>query len=53
MLQIEFDNKYWPLLKEVFGDDDTAAAAVEIIRGAPPEMQILAVQLIQLIKEDV
>lgn len=53
MLQIEFDNNDWPLLKEVFGDEDTAAAAVEIIKGAPPEIQILAVQLIQLIKEDV
>ncbi len=51
MVHIEFDENDWTLLKEVFGDDDTAAAAVEIIRDAPPEIQILAVQLINIIKE--
>ncbi len=51
MLHIEFDENDWVLLKEVFGDEDTAAAAVEIIRDAPPEIQILAVQLINIIKE--
>jgi len=51
MLHIEFDDNDWALLKEVFGDEDTAVAAVEIIRDAPPEIQILAVQLINIIKE--
>ena len=51
MLHIEFDENDWTLLKEVFGDADTAAAAVDIIRDAPPEIQILAVQLINIIKE--
>ncbi len=51
MLHIEFDENDWALLKEVFGDEDTAVAAVEIIRDAPPEIQILAVQLINIIKE--
>lgn len=51
MMHIEFDDNDWTLLKEVFGDEDTAVAAVEIIRNAPPEIQILAVQLINIIKE--
>ncbi len=52
MLHIEFDENDWTLLKKVFGDEDTAVAAVNIIRNAPPEIQILAVQLINIIKED-
>ena len=51
MLHVEFEENDWVLLKEVFGDEDTAAAAVDIIRDAPPEIQILAVQLINIIKE--
>lgn len=51
MLHIEFDENDWELLKEVFGDEDTATASVNIIRDAPPEIQILAVQLIDIIKE--
>lgn len=51
MVHIELDENDWMLLKEVFGDEDTASAAVEIIRDAPLEIQILAVQLINIIKE--
>lgn len=51
MVFIELDENDWMLLKEAFGDEDTASAAVEIIRDAPPEIQILAVQLINIIKE--
>lgn len=51
MMHIEFDDNDWMLLKEVFGDEDSAVAAVDIIRNAPPEIQILAVQLINIIKE--
>lgn len=50
MVHIEFDEEDWTLLKAVFGDEDTAEAAVEIIRDAPPEIQILAIQLINIIK---
>lgn len=39
------------LLEEIFGDADTAAAAQEVIQKAPPEIQILALQLIDLIEE--
>ena len=51
LMHVEFDEGDWTLLKEVFGDEDTAAAAAEIIREAPPEIQILAIQLMNIIEE--
>ena len=51
IIYVEYDEQDWVLLKEIFGDEDTTAAAVTIIREAPPEIQILAVQLINIIKE--
>ena len=51
LMHIEFDEADWALLKEVFGDEDTALAAAEIIREAPPEIQILAIQLMNIIEE--
>ena len=53
MIHLEFGEDDWGLLKDVFGDEDTAAAAASIIQGAPPEIQILAVQLIDVLKEEV
>lgn len=51
LMHVEFDEGDWSLLKEVFGDADTAVAAAEIIREAPPEIQILAIQLMNIIEE--
>lgn len=51
MVHIEFDEGDWQLLRDIFGDEDTAAATAAIIRGAPPEIQVLAVQLIHIMKE--
>lgn len=51
LIHIEFDEVDWALLKEVFGDEDTVRAAAEIIQEAPPEIQILAIQLINIIEE--
>lgn len=51
LINVEFDEADWTLLKKVFGDEDTALAAAEIIREAPPEIQILAVQLMNIIEE--
>lgn len=51
MVHIEYDEQDWVLLRDIFGDEDTAVAASIIIREAPPEIQLLAVQLINLIKE--
>jgi len=51
LMHVEFDEDDWSLLKEVFGDEDTAVAAAEIIMEAPPEIQILVIQLMNIIKE--
>lgn len=51
MVSIEFDEQDWSLLSNIFGDEDTASAAAAIICEAPPEIQILAIQLINIIKE--
>lgn len=53
LIHVEFDEKNLALLKRVFEDEDTAEAAAEIIQEAPPEIQILAIQLINLIEEEV
>lgn len=50
-MRIEFDEADWKLLKEVFGDEDTAIAAAEIIKKAPPEIQILTIQIMDIIEE--
>ena len=51
LMRVEFDESDRVLLKEVFGDEDTAMAAAEIISEAPPEIQILAIQLMNIIEE--
>lgn len=51
LMRAELDEKNVALLRMVFGDEDTAETAAEIIREAPPEIQILAIQLINLIEE--
>ena len=51
MVHIEYDEEDLEVLTEVFGDGDTAAAAAEVILGAPPEIQVLAFQAVDLIKE--
>ena len=50
-MHVAFDETDWNLLRTVFGDEDTASAAAEIIMEAPPEIQILAIQLINIIEE--
>lgn len=49
MMHIEFDEKDRGILKEAFMDEDTVMAAASIIQEAPPEVQILAIQAIQLL----
>lgn len=51
LVHVEFDETDWNVLRTVFGDEDTASAAAEIIMEAPPEIQILAIQLINIIEE--
>lgn len=51
LMNIVFDEEDWKLLKEIFGDEDTAFAASEVIKEAPPEIQILVIQLMNIIEE--
>lgn len=51
LMNVELEEADWILLKKIFGDEDTALAAAEIIKEAPPEIQILAIQLINIIEE--
>ncbi len=51
LMQVEFTESDWEVLRKVFIDEDTASAAADIIRDAPPEIQILAVQLVNIIEE--
>ena len=51
MMHIDFRESDYELFMEVFEDEDTAVAAMQIIHDAPPEVQILAVQLVKMIEE--
>ena len=51
LIRIEFDESDRSILREVFGDEDTAEAAAQVIHEAPPEIQILAMQLMNLMRE--
>ena len=52
ILSIQFDETDWGVFKNAFGNEDEANAAIGIIHGAPPEIQILVAQLlIQIEKE--
>lgn len=53
MMYIEFGEDDLMILNEVFGDTDNAQAATNIIQDAPPEIQIIAVQLIKMIEGNV
>lgn len=53
MITLQFDEGDWKVFKEAFGDEDTAAAAVEIVHGAPPEIQILVAQVLDMIEKEV
>lgn len=51
MFRIEFDEADQAAFQSVFGDEDTAAAAMNILFNAPPEIQVLALQLLHTIEE--
>ena len=52
LLPVIFDEADAELLADVFGDTDTAGAALEIIQTAPPEIRILGIQLINIIEKE-
>lgn len=51
LMDVEFDEEDFSLMKRIFLDEDTTMAAIRIIKEAPPEIQILTIQLINLIEE--
>jgi hypothetical protein len=52
MIVLQFEEGDWKVFKEAFGDEDTAAAAVEIVHSAPPEIQILVAQVLDMIEKE-
>lgn len=53
MLAIQFDEKDWEVFNSVFGNKDTASAAVDIVYRAPSEIQILVAQILKMIEKEV
>ena len=51
ILRLEFSEQDLRIFEEVFGNQDEAAAALDIICNAPPEIQILAAQILKMIEE--
>lgn len=51
IMRLEFSEQDQRIFEEVFGNHDEAAAALDIISNAPPEIQILAVQILKMIEE--
>ncbi|WP_394980017.1 hypothetical protein [Candidatus Allofournierella excrementavium] len=52
LLDIELDTLDMELLQKIFGDEDTTAAAVHIIKEAPPEIQIIILQLMVILGKE-
>ncbi len=53
MISIQFDERDWEVFMDAFGSEDEANAAIGIIYGAPPEIQILVAQLLTQIEREV
>ena len=53
MISIQFDETDWGVFKDAFDNEDEASAAIGIIHGAPPEIQILVAQLLTQIEKEV
>ena len=53
MVQLELDDKDMAVFQDVFGDEDTAGAAADILGCAPPEIQVLALQILRMIEMEV
>lgn len=51
IMRLEFSEQDQRIFEEVFGNPDEAAAALDIISNAPPEIQILAIQILKMIEE--
>lgn len=51
-IRVEFSEADWELFQRIYGDTDEAAAAIQVLLDAPPEIQILAAQLIGLMEAE-
>lgn len=49
-LYLEFEEEDWEIFVRVFGDEDSADAAMQVIQDAPPEIGVLAVQMVEMIR---
>lgn len=49
--QLSFSAKDWAVFRDAFGDDDSAVTAAGILLNAPPEIQVLALQIVKMIEE--
>lgn len=51
-IRVEFSEADWALFQRIYKNADEAAAAIQVLLDAPPEIQILAAQLIGLMEEE-
>ena len=51
LIHIDFTDADITLFQQIYGNEDEAMAAMQVLLDAPPEIQILATQLIDIIQE--
>lgn len=51
LIHLEFEEEDMQLFRCIYENEDDMNAAVQVLKDAPPEIQVLAVQLIHFIKE--
>lgn len=47
---LEFEEDDWKIFVKVFGDEDSADAAMQVIQNAPPEIGVLTMQAVEMIR---
>lgn len=51
-IYLEPDEEEFEIFVRIFGDEDSAAAALQIIQDAPPEIAVIAAQISELIRRE-
>ena len=49
-MHLEFEEEDWNIFVKVFGDEDSASAAMQVIQNAPPEIGVLTMQITEMIR---
>ena len=49
-MHLEFEEEDWNIFVKVFGDEDSASAAMQVIQNAPPEIGVLTMQMTEMIR---